>query len=132
MKVYYWSGGVLFFDSVVGVRFYLWVFEGIFEYFIIVGFYYIGDVFLGLWGNDKCWYMYVYVIEGVYVFSFFVILIIYISNLDYMFICSIVIFGSFLKFLIWNCLFCNGYIWILYYKLIFSIGNYFVDFYNIN
>lgn len=71
VKVYHWSGGALSLDPVVGVRSYLWVPEGTPEHSIIVGSYHTGDAFLGLWGNDKCWYMYVYVTEGVQVFSFF-------------------------------------------------------------
>lgn len=132
VKVYHWSGGALSLDPVVGVRSYLWVPEGTPEHSIIVGSYHTGDAFLGLWGNDKCWYMYVYVTEGVQVFSFFVILTTHISNLDHMSICSTVIFGSFSKFLIWNCLSCNGHIWTMYHKLTLSTGNYFADFYNTN
>lgn len=132
VKVYHWSGGALSLDPVVGVRSYLWVPEGTPEHSIIVGSYHTGDAFLGLWGNDKCWYMYVYVTEGVQVFSFFVILTTHISNLDHMSICSTVIFGSFSKFLIWNCLSCNGHIWTMYRKLTLSTVNYFADFYNTN
>lgn len=126
VKVYHWSGGALSLDPVVGVRSYLWVPEGTPEHSIIVGSYHTGDAFLGLWGNDKCWY--VYVTEGVQVFSFFVILTTHISNLDHMSICSTVIFGSFSKFLIWNCLSCNGHIWTMYHKLTLSTGNYFLQY----